>query len=53
MTDLVFTILVVIGSIIGVIVLGFFALLAIAMNAYYHTEMGEQELKKLKTKNKK
>ena len=53
MTDLVMTILLVVGTIIATIVLGFFILLAIAMNAYYHTESGQSELDKVKKKNKK
>jgi hypothetical protein len=52
MVELLQTIAIIIGVIIGVAVLGFLLLLTAAMNAYWHSEEGQAKLD-LKRTNKK
>lgn len=51
--DLVQTIILVAGAILLTIVIGFFLVIAFAMNAYYSTDEGQEALDAIKKKKKK
>lgn len=51
--DLIQTIIWSVAGILGILILGIFVVLALALNAYYHTDEGQATLQSAKDKNKK
>jgi hypothetical protein len=51
--DLIQTIIWSVAAILGVIILGIFAIVVLALNAYYHTDEGQTALQSARDKKKK